>query len=239
MKHNFKLKERLGALLLAMLFILQAILGLVPVCVTQAAPLTVETWDSDKVVDYGYRFNMKFQPGITTYESFGCDNLDREAFSDNGKSERDTECVRVGADYKAGSAGMRYNNVGKDGNGNIVDVRLILVGVENAEPRYDLRTAESIVQNKGGATFAWKDNEAYPMVGFSKNSIGVFIYSVGYAKVKFQFLKHGTEETLPISGHGTIRDIDAGQGVRIPSDSSLDNAYVLKNNDYLTVDGIL
>ena len=47
MKHNFKLKERLGALLLAMLFILQAILGLVPVCVTQAAPLTVETWDSD------------------------------------------------------------------------------------------------------------------------------------------------------------------------------------------------
>lgn len=237
MKHNFKLKERLGALLLAMLFILQAILGLVPVCVTQAAPLTVETWDSDKVVDYGYRFNMKFQPGITTYESFGCDNLDREAFSDNGKSERDTECVRVGADYKAGSAGMRYNNVGKDGNGNIVDVRLILVGVENAEPRYDLRTAESIVQNKGGATFAWKDNEAYPMVGFSKNSIGVFIYSVGYAKVKFQFLKHGTEETLPISGHGTIRDIDAGQGVRIPSDSSLDNAYVLKNNDYLTVDG--
>lgn len=71
MKHNFKLKERLGALLLAMLFILQAILGLVPVCVTQAAPLTVETWDSDKVVDYGYRFNMKFQPGITTYESLG------------------------------------------------------------------------------------------------------------------------------------------------------------------------
>ena len=53
MKHNFKLKERLGVLLLAMLFILQAILGLVPVCITQAAPLTVETWDSDKVVDYG------------------------------------------------------------------------------------------------------------------------------------------------------------------------------------------
>ena len=74
-------------------------------------------------------------------------------------------------------------------------------------------------------------------MAFPKNSIGVFIYSVGYAKVKFQFLKHGTEETLPISGHGTIRDIDAGQGVRIPSDSSLDNAYVLKNNDYLTVDG--
>lgn len=238
MKHNLKLKERLGALLLAVLFVVQAVIGLLPVRTTQAAaPLPIEIWDSDRTVDYGYRFNMKFQPGITTYESFGCDNLDREAFSDNGKSDRDTECVRVGADYKAGSAGMRYNNVGKDGNGNIVDVRLILMGVENAEPRYDLRTAESIVQNKGGATFAWKDNEAYPMVGFSKNSIGVFIYSVGFAKVKFQFLKHGTEETLPISGHGTIRDIDAGQGVRIPADSSLDNAYVLKDNDYLTVEG--
>ena len=124
MKRNLKLKERLGALLLAVLFILQAILGLLPVCVTRAAvPLSIETWDNNKTVDYGYRFNMKFQPGITTYESFGCDNLDREAFSDNGKSERDTECVRVGADYKSGSAGMRYNNVGKDGNGNIVDVQ--------------------------------------------------------------------------------------------------------------------
>ncbi len=35
------------------------------------------------------------------------------SFFRHGKSERDTECVRVGADYKAGSAGMRYNNVGK------------------------------------------------------------------------------------------------------------------------------
>lgn len=37
--------------------------------------------------------------------------------------------------------------------------------------------------------------------------------------------------------HGTIRDIDAGQGVRIPSDSGLDNVYLLKDNDFLTVDG--
>ena len=237
MKHNLKMRERLGALLLALLFIVQAVLGLLPACVTQAASLSIETWDNDKTVDYSYRFDMKFQPGITTYESFGCDNLDREAFSDNGKSERDTECVRVYPDYKAGSAGMRYNNVGKDGNGNIVDVRLILMGVENAEQRYELNTVETIVQNKEGATFAWKDNESYPLVGFSKNSIGVFIYSVGYAKVKFQFLKHGTDEALPISGHGTIRDIDAGQGVRIPADCGLDSAYVLKENDYLTVEG--
>ena len=118
MKHNLKMRERLGALLLALLFIVQAVLGLLPACVTQAASLSIETWDNDKTVDYSYRFDMKFQPGITTYESFGCDNLDREAFSDNGKSERDTECVRVYPDYKAGSAGMRYNNVGKDGNGN-------------------------------------------------------------------------------------------------------------------------
>lgn len=171
MKHNLKLRERLGALLLALLFIVQAVLGLLPACVTQAASLSIETWDNDKTVDYSYRFDMKFQPGITTYESFGCDNLDREAFSDNGKSERDTECVRVYPDYKAGSAGMRYNNVGKDGNGNIVDVRLILMGVENAERRYELNTVETIVQNKEGATFAWKDNESYPLVGFPKTAL--------------------------------------------------------------------
>lgn len=55
MKHNFKLKERLGALLLAMLFILQAILGLVPVCITQGGTVNRRNMDSDKVVDYGYR----------------------------------------------------------------------------------------------------------------------------------------------------------------------------------------
>lgn len=228
----------LTAFCLAVLFALQAVCALLPACIVRAASSdSVEIWDEDKKVDYGYRFSMKFQPGVSTYESFGCDNLDREAFSDNGKSDRDTECVRVTSDYKPGSAGMRYNNVGKDANGNIVDVRMTLLGVENAEPRYDMRTPESIVQNQGGLTFAWKDNEAYPIVGFSKNSIGVFIYSVGYAKVNFQFLKHGTDEPLSISGHGTIRDIDAGQGVRIPSDSGLDNVYLLKDNDFLIVDG--
>ena len=39
MKHNLKLRERLGALLLALLFIVQAVLGLLPACVTQAASL--------------------------------------------------------------------------------------------------------------------------------------------------------------------------------------------------------
>lgn len=98
MKHNLKLRERLGALLLALLFIVQAVLGLLPACVTQAASLSIETWDNDKTVDYSYRFDMKFQPGITTYESFGCDNLDREAFSTMGKANvirSVSECIRI------------------------------------------------------------------------------------------------------------------------------------------------
>lgn len=57
------------------------------------------------------------------------------------------------------------------------------------------------------------------------------------AKINFQFLKHGTDEALTISGHGTIRDIDAAQGVSIPSDNGLDHAYVLKNNEFLKVNG--
>ncbi len=110
----------LTAFCLAVLFALQAVCALLPACIVRAASSdSVEIWDEDKKVDYGYRFSMKFQPGVSTYESFGCDNLDREAFSDNGKSDRDTECVRVTSDYKPGSAGMRYNNVGKDANGNI------------------------------------------------------------------------------------------------------------------------
>ena len=237
MKRSLKLKERLGALLLAVLFAMQAILGLLPVDTVQAAVKSIEVWKTDQMLEYEYSFNMKYQPGVTTYETFGCDNKDSDAFSDHGRSERDTESVRVSADYKPGSAGIRYNNVGKDGAGNIVDVRLTLMGVENAERRYDIRTPISKTENNGGLSFGWENNESYPIVGFSKNSIGVFIYSVGSAKINFQFLKHGTEETLPIRGHGTIRDIDAAQAVEIPVDSNLDHAYVLADNDFLKVNG--
>ena len=72
-------------------------------------------------------------------------------------STRDTESVRITEDYKYGSAGMRYNNVGRDAEGNIVDVRLTLVGVENAERRYDLRTPVSKKENNGGLTFGWEN----------------------------------------------------------------------------------
>lgn len=237
MKCNLKLKERLEALLLAVLLVMQTILGLLPADMVQAAVKAIEIWQADQMVDYEYRFDMKYQPGITTYETFGCDNQDSDAFSDHGRSDRDTESVRVSENYKPGSAGIRYNNVGKDGSGNIVDVRLTLMGVENVERRYDIRTPISKSENKGGLSFGWEDNESYPIVGFSRNSIGVFIYSVGSAKINFQFLKHGTEEALPIRGHGTIRDIDAAQAIEIPADSNLDHAYVLANNDFLKVNG--
>ncbi|MFR5915309.1 MAG: hypothetical protein ACLUGJ_09700 [Blautia wexlerae] len=69
--------------------------------------------------------------------------------------------------------------------------------------RYDLSTPVSKRENNGGLTFGWENNETYPMVGFAKNNIGVFIYSLGSAKINFQFLKHGTDEALTISGHGT------------------------------------
>lgn len=237
MKKNRNLKERLGAFCLALLFVLQAVLGLLPVSVVEAAVDSIEIWQSDQMIDYGHRFNMKYQQGITTYETFGCDNLDKDAFSDHGRSDREAETVRVSEDYQAGSAGIRYNNVGKDAAGNIVDVKLTLMGVENAECRYDIRTPITKTEKNGGLSFAWENNESYPLVGFSRNSIGVFIYSVGSAKVNFQFLKHGTEEVLQISGHGTIQDIDAAQAVEIPSDSNLQQAYILADNDFLKVNG--
>lgn len=237
MKKNRKRKERLGALCLALLFVLQAVLGLLPAAVAEAAVDSIEVWQSDQMIDYGHRFNMKYQPGITTYETFGCDNLDKDAFSDHGRSDREAETVRVDENYQPNSAGIRYNNVGKDAAGNIVDVRLTLVGVENVDRRYDIRTPITKTQKDGGLSFAWENNESYPLVGFSRNSIGVFIYSVGSAKVNFQFLKHGTEKALQISGHGTIQDIDAAQAVQIPTDSNLERAYILADNDFLKVSG--
>ena len=143
MKKNLKLKERLGAFFLALLFVLQAVLSLLPVAsgsVVHAAVNSIGTWKDEEMIDYDYRFNMKYQPGVTSYETFGCDNKDREAFSDHGRSDRDAETVRVSENYKPGSAGIRYNNIGRDAAGNIVDVRLTLMGVQNAEERYDIRT---------------------------------------------------------------------------------------------------
>ncbi len=93
MKHNFKTERTPGSFAACNAFYRTGNSGACTCLRNTGGFIVIETWDNDKTVDYGYRFDMKFQPGITTYESFGCDNLDREAFSDNGKSERDTECV--------------------------------------------------------------------------------------------------------------------------------------------------
>ena len=70
MKGTVKLKKRLEALGLALLFMLQSVLGFLPGMIFSAAGAvkSIEVWDSDQLIDYGYRFNMKFQPGVTTYE---------------------------------------------------------------------------------------------------------------------------------------------------------------------------
>ena len=92
MKGTVKLKKRLEALGLALLFMLQSVLGFLPGMIFSAAGAvkSIEVWDSDQLIDYGYRFNMKFQPGVTTYESFGCDNLDSAAFSEMCIRDRGT-----------------------------------------------------------------------------------------------------------------------------------------------------
>ena len=73
MKKNLKLKERLGAFFLALLFVLQAVLSLLPVAsgsVVHAAVNSIGTWKDEEMIDYDYRFNMKYQPGVTSYETF-------------------------------------------------------------------------------------------------------------------------------------------------------------------------
>ena len=64
MKGTVKLKKRLEALGLALLFMLQSVLGFLPGMIFSAAGAvkSIEVWDSDQLIDYGYRFNMKFQP---------------------------------------------------------------------------------------------------------------------------------------------------------------------------------
>lgn len=241
MKQNRK--ERLGALLLAVLFLAQAILGILPARRVMADASVIERWDENTVMDYGYRFNVKYQPGITKVETYGCDNLDKIAFTNHGRSERNADTVRMTGNYKAESAGVRYYNVGRDGEGNIIDFKMSLVSVENPEPRYDMQTAvfkhnEAEGQGTSDGAYDFPDNIAQPLVGFSLEGIGMYIYCVDSARVHMQFLKNGTDEPIAISGHGTVRDLDARQGIFIPPQSRIDSAYILSDNTFLEVDGM-
>ena len=58
MKGTVKLKKRLEALGLALLFILQSVLGFLPGMIFSAAGAvkSIEVWDSNQLIDYGYRF---------------------------------------------------------------------------------------------------------------------------------------------------------------------------------------
>lgn len=241
MKQNRK--ERLGALLFAVLFLAQAILGILPARRVMADASVIERWDENTVMDYGYRFNVKYQPGITKVETYGCDNLDKIAFTNHGRSERNADTVRMTGNYKAESAGVRYYNVGRDGEGNIIDFKMSLVSVENPEPRYDMQTAvfkhnEAEGQGTSDGAYDFPDNIAQPLVGFSLEGIGMYIYCVDSARVHMQFLKNGTDEPIAISGHGTVRDLDARQGIFIPPQSRIDSAYILSDNTFLEVDGM-
>ena len=241
MKQNRK--ERLEALLLAVLFLAQAILGILPARRVMADASVIERWDENTVMDYGYRFNVKYQPGITKVETYGCDNLDKIAFTNHGRSERNADTVRMTGNYKAESAGVRYYNVGRDGEGNIIDFKMSLVSVENPEPRYDMQTAvfkhnEAEGQGTSDGAYDFPDNIAQPLVGFSLEGIGMYIYCVDSARVHMQFLKNGTDEPIAISGHGTVRDLDARQGIFIPPQSRIDSAYILSDNTFLEVDGM-
>lgn len=243
MRTRNKISKKLGAWLLAVLFVVQAVLGVLPSKPAQAAVTAIEEWDENNLVDYQYRFNVKFQKGITKVEAFGCDNQDRDAFTNYGRSGMDAITHRITPGYVPDSAGVRYYNVGKDGNGNIVDFQMSIVSVTNAEPRYDMLTPYNNYhrwkdeRDDLGEGFAWKDGMGQPIVAFSMNAIGMWTYCIGSTKVHFQFFKHNTNESLPINGHGTVRDLDAGQGMDIPPDSNLDHVYILKGNRFLTVNG--
>ena len=243
MKRKKKMLKSLGAGMLAALFLVQAVFGILPPIEARAAISAIEEWDENHIMDYKYRFNVKFQKGVTTVEPFGCDNQDVEALTNHGRNTLRVYTKRMTGDYVPGSAGVRYNNVGKDGEGNIVDLKLSVMGVTGAEPRYDMFTPYykfhlwKDPQEDTGDGYDWENGMGQPVVGFGKEAIAIATYCIGSVKVRYQFYKHGTDEPLSISGHGTARDLDAGQGISIPEDSNLENVYILKGNRFLEVDG--
>ena len=64
MKKRKKLLKSLGAGMLAALFLVQAVFGLLPPLEAQAAITAIEEWDENHIMDYKYRFNVKFQKAL-------------------------------------------------------------------------------------------------------------------------------------------------------------------------------
>ena len=124
-------------------------------------------------------------------------------------------CVIDDQDY-ADPITAIYSNVGEY-NGKVVDLKVTAVKWGPVNKNHIGNDGRNII----------------PCILFYKNRIAFNTIGVGTVRFRFEFLDHATQNKISPKGHVTLKDLDAGQGIRVYDGWGVNRIYLCKGYDYL------
>lgn len=222
------------------------------VLAVKGASLPISRIDADQLLDARYRWQAKFRKGKTTAAQLHCDNIYQEQFLKGPRGDWGSQATVGVASLPVGdktfteeeAPGCYYADVGEitleDGTVRTMDLQILVVASYGGKNRYDYRTPSLTTTNPqvqptgsslSNITYSWEREMGRPCVSFLKNSIGLRVYCVDGVDVSLTYLDHQTGKPLPVSGHGTLSDIDGLQSVKFPQDCQIRQVYLLKDSE--------
>lgn len=109
-----------------------------------------------------------------------------------------------------------YSNVGEY-NGKIVDLKVTAVKWGAVNKNHVGKNGKKII----------------PCVLFYKDKLALNTIAVGTVRFRFEFLDHETQNKISPKGHVTLKDLDAGQGIRVYDGWGVNQIYLRKGYNYL------
>lgn len=184
------------------------------------AATSVKYADENTMYNQKYKYNFKITKNTKATPWGFSDNASlHDKYDPNGVFDSCMKSLK-NADEDKGKFGMLYTNVGSY-SGESVDLKLTVMNWG--------QLADNYVTEKG--------DKITPYLVFRKDVIEIQSVAVRSVRVRFTFLKSGTSEVLSISGHATLSDLDGGQGFGFPDGCGIKEAYVLRGNSHLKIDG--
>lgn len=109
-----------------------------------------------------------------------------------------------------------YSNVGEY-NGKIVDLKVTAVKWGAVNKNHVGKNGKKII----------------PCILFYKDKLALNTIAVGTVRFRFEFLDHATQNKISPKGHVTMKDLDAGQGIRVYDGWGVNHIYLRKGYNYL------
>ncbi len=192
------------------IFILTVVLCIMVIALpTALAATTVENIDSQTPIDGNYGFSFKWIDGVTTAVPLNMPNDEGCLSIRKEEMKVNTVCTTL-SDSVKGRSGIRYNNVGSY-NGTDVDLKVTVTDWTSLNPK--------------------EDNESFYAL---TSNIAFYISRIDNIKLKFQFLKHGTDTPLNIKGYITLDDLDYNQYFEFDTSSAIVKQYLAEGNNFIT-----